>query len=64
MKQVRLRKIKFVDNVYITKLLKSTNIEKTQGAKEKRKEKEEEEILGAMGIDLKRKKIVLSKPNA
>jgi len=47
MKQVRLRKIKFVDNVYITKLLKSTNIEKTQGAKEKGKEKEE--ILGAMG---------------
>ena len=31
MKQVRLRKIKFVDNVYITKLLKSTDIENTQG---------------------------------
>jgi succinate dehydrogenase / fumarate reductase flavoprotein subunit len=60
MKQVRLRKIKFVDNVYITKLLKSTNIENTQGAKEKRKEKEEE-ILGAMGIDLKRKKIIIFK---
>jgi succinate dehydrogenase / fumarate reductase flavoprotein subunit len=59
MKQVRLRKIKFVDNVYITKLLKSTNIEKTQGAKEKRIEKEE--ILGAMGIDLKRKKIIIFK---
>jgi succinate dehydrogenase/fumarate reductase flavoprotein subunit len=60
MKQVRLRKIKFVDNVYITKLLKSTNIEKTQGAQEKVKEKEEE-ILGAMGIDLKRKKIIIFK---
>jgi succinate dehydrogenase/fumarate reductase flavoprotein subunit len=59
MKQVRLRKIKFVDNVYITKLLKSTNIEKTQGAKEKGKEKEE--ILGAMGIDLKRKDIIIFK---
>ncbi|MDQ3852979.1 MAG: FAD-binding protein [Thermoproteota archaeon] len=62
MKQVGLRKIKFVDNVYIMKLLKSTNIEKTQGVKEKRKEKEEEEkeeILGAMGIDLKRKKIII-----
>jgi succinate dehydrogenase / fumarate reductase, flavoprotein subunit len=63
MKQVRLRKIKFVDNVYITKLLKSTNIEKTQGVKEKRKEKEEkeEEILGAMGVDLKRRKIIIFK---
>ena len=61
MKQVRLRKIKFVDNVYITKLLKSTtNIEKIQGAIQKRKEKEEE-ILGAMGIDLKRKKIIIFK---
>jgi succinate dehydrogenase/fumarate reductase flavoprotein subunit len=59
MKQVRLRKIKFVDNVYITKLLKSNNIEKTQGAKEKGKEKEE--ILGAMGIDLKRKDIIIFK---
>ena len=59
MKQVRLRKIKFVDNVYITKLLKSTNIEKTQGAKEKGKEKEE--ILGDMGIDLKRKDIIIFK---
>ncbi len=65
MKQVRLRKIKFVDNVYITKLLKSmksTNIERTQGAKEKRKQKEKEkEISGAMGIDLKRKKIIIFK---
>jgi succinate dehydrogenase/fumarate reductase flavoprotein subunit len=59
MRQVRLRKIKFVDNVYITKLLKSTNIEKTQGTQEKGKEKEE--ILGAMGIDLKRKKIIIFK---
>lgn len=63
MKQVRLRKIKFVDNVYITKLLKSNNIEMTQGAKEKgkEKEKEKEEILGAMGIDLKRKDIIIFK---
>ena len=67
MKQVRLRKIKFVDNVYITKLLKSTDIENAQGTREKGKqkqekeEKEKEEILGAMGIDLKRKKIVIFK---
>jgi succinate dehydrogenase / fumarate reductase, flavoprotein subunit len=59
MKQVRLRKIKFVDNVYITKLLKSTGIDKTQVEKEKNER--EEEILGAMGIDLKRKKIIIFK---
>jgi succinate dehydrogenase/fumarate reductase flavoprotein subunit len=58
MRQVRLRKIKFVDNVYITKLLKSTDIEKTEGAQGKGKE---QEILGAMGIDLKRKKIIIFK---
>jgi succinate dehydrogenase / fumarate reductase, flavoprotein subunit len=58
MKQVRLRKIKFVDNVYITKLLKSTDIEKTEGAQGKAKE---QEILGAMGMDLKRKKIIIFK---
>jgi succinate dehydrogenase / fumarate reductase flavoprotein subunit len=64
MKQVRLRKIKFVDNVYITKLLlKSTGIEKTKVAQGngKEKEKKEEEILGAMGVDLKRKKIIMFK---
>ena len=46
--------------------MKSTDIEKTQGAqeivKEKEKEKEEkEEILGAMGIDLKKKNIIIFK---
>ncbi|HJU35500.1 MAG TPA: FAD-binding protein [Nitrososphaera sp.] len=61
MKQVRLRKIKFVDNVYVTKLLKSTNMEKTQGKQEKSKEKADEEVLGAMGIDLKMKKIIILK---
>ena len=61
MKQVRLRKIKFVDNVYVTKLLKSTNMEKTQGKQEKSKEKAGEEVLGAMGIDLKMKKIIILK---
>jgi succinate dehydrogenase / fumarate reductase, flavoprotein subunit len=58
MKQVRLRKIKFVDSVYITKLLKSTDIEKREGALGKGKE---QEILGAMAIDLKRKKIIIFK---
>lgn len=59
MKQVRLRKIKFVDSVYITKLLKSTDIDKTQVEKEKNGR--EEEILGAMGIDLKKKNIIIFK---
>lgn len=59
MKQVRLRKIKFVDSVYITKLLKSTDIDKTQVEKEKYER--EEEILGAMGIDLKKKNIIIFK---
>lgn len=58
MKQVRLRKIKFVDNVYITKLLKSTDIKKTEGAHGKGRE---QEIVGAIGIDLKRKKIIIFK---
>ena len=59
MKQVRLRKIKFVDSVYITKLLKSTDIDKTHVKKEKNER--EEEILGAMGIDLKKKNIIIFK---
>jgi len=58
MKQVRLRKIKFVDNVYITKLMKSTDLEKTEGAQGKGRE---QEIVGALGIDIKRKKIIIFK---
>ena len=58
MKQIRLRKIKFAVNVCIMKLLKSSDIEKTQGTQAKGKEKEEE-ILGAMGINFKRKKIIM-----
>ena len=60
MKQVRLRKIKFADNVYVTKLLKITDIENGQGAQERRRG-EKEEIFGAMGIDLRRKNIVIFK---
>jgi hypothetical protein len=59
MKQVRLRKIRFVDNVYITKLLKSTDIENAQGVQEK--EEEEDQILGAIGIDLKKRNIIIFK---
>ena len=48
--QVRLRKIEIVDNVYITKLIKSDNL---SGKREATK------ITGALGIDFKKKEIVI-----
>jgi succinate dehydrogenase / fumarate reductase, flavoprotein subunit len=48
--QVRLRKIEIVDNVYITKLIKSDNL---SGKKESTK------VTGALGIDFKKKEIVI-----
>jgi succinate dehydrogenase/fumarate reductase flavoprotein subunit len=48
--QVRVRRIEIVDHVYITKLLKSGDV----GEKE-----EVPEIKGAVGIDIKKKEIVL-----
>ena len=60
MKQVRLRKIKFVGNAYITNLLKSTNVENARQVQRKGKEKEEE-IRGAVGMDLKKQKIIIFK---
>jgi succinate dehydrogenase / fumarate reductase flavoprotein subunit len=47
--QVTQREIEIVDDVYITKLLKSTNV----GLK-----REATEVKGAYGIDLKKKEIV------
>lgn len=47
--QVRLRKIEIVDHIYITKLLKSGDVGK----------QEEAEIKGAIGVDIKKKEIVL-----
>ena len=48
--QVRLRKIEIVDNVYITKLIKSDNLsEKREATK----------VTGALGIDFKKKEIVI-----
>jgi succinate dehydrogenase / fumarate reductase flavoprotein subunit len=48
--QVRLRKIEIIDHIYITKLLKSDDV----------REKEEVlEVKGAIGIDIKKKEIVL-----
>ena len=48
--QVRLRKIEIVDNVYITKLIKSDNL---SGKREATK------VIGALGIDFKKKEIVI-----
>ena len=48
--QVRLRKIEIVDNVYITKLIKSDNL---SGKREATK------VTGALGIDFKKKEIVI-----
>jgi succinate dehydrogenase / fumarate reductase, flavoprotein subunit len=48
--QVRLRKIEIVDHIYITKLLKSDDV----GEKG-----EVPEVKGAIGIDIKKKEIVL-----
>jgi len=53
--QVRLRKIEIVDHVYITKLLKLGDV----GEKEK-----VPEIKGAVGIDTKKKEIVLFECNS
>ena len=53
MDQVRRRKIEIVDNVYITKLLKS------RGASGKRSSVVVEHIKGATGIDVKKKKIAM-----
>jgi len=53
MDQVRRRKIEIVDNVYITKLLKS------RGASGKRGRVVVEHIKGATGIDVKKKKIAI-----
>ncbi len=53
MDQVRRRKIEIVDNVYITKLLKS------RGASGKRGRVVVEHIKGATGIDVKKKKIAM-----
>ena len=48
--QVRLRKIEIIDHIYITKLLKSDDV----GERE-----EVLEVKGAIGIDIKKKEIVL-----
>jgi succinate dehydrogenase / fumarate reductase, flavoprotein subunit len=60
MGQVQQRKIEIIDNIYVTKLLKSVNVNGEGPAGEKEGEgEEEEEVKGAIGIDIEKKEIVI-----
>ena len=60
MEQVQQRKIEIIDNIYVTKLLKSVNVNGEGPAGEKEGEvEEEEEVKGAIGIDIEKKEIVI-----
>src|ERR687897_3713546 len=52
MEQVQQRKIEIKDNIYVTKLLKSVNVNEEGPVGEKEGEGEEEEVQGAIGIDI------------
>src|SRR3954469_21595294 len=60
MEQVSQRKIEIIDNVYITKLLKSDDDVNGDGvARRKEGEERQEEVKGALGIDIEKKEIVI-----
>ena len=59
MDQVSQRKIEIVDNVYVTKLLKSDDVIGEEPAAGEWEGEEEEEIKGALGIDSQKKEIVI-----
>ena len=60
MDQVQQRNIEIIDNIYITKLLKSGNVNGKETPSEKEEEeKQEEEVKGALGIDIEKKEIVI-----
>jgi len=56
MDQVDQRGIEIIDNVYITKLLKSSDINREESAGE---ETEWDEVKGALGINIERKEILI-----
>jgi succinate dehydrogenase / fumarate reductase, flavoprotein subunit len=56
MEQVQQRKIEIIDNIYVTKLLKLVNVSGEGPAGEK---EGEEEVKGAIGIDIEKKEIVI-----
>jgi succinate dehydrogenase flavoprotein subunit len=60
MEQISQRKIEIIDNVYITKLLKSDDDVNGEGvARRKEGEERQEEVKGALGIDIEKKEIVI-----
>ena len=59
MGQVQQRKIEIIDNIYVTKLLKSVNVNGEGPAEEKEGEWEGEEVKGAIGMDIEKKEIVI-----
>jgi succinate dehydrogenase / fumarate reductase, flavoprotein subunit len=59
MEQVQQRKIEIIDNIYVTKLLKSVNVSREGPVGEKEGEVEEGEVEGAIGIDIEKKEIVI-----
>ncbi|MGC2307529.1 MAG: FAD-dependent oxidoreductase [Nitrososphaeraceae archaeon] len=56
MDQVDQRGIEIIDNVYITKLLKSSDVNREESAGE---ETEWDEVKGALGINIERKEILI-----
>src|SRR5690242_9338188 len=61
MEQVNQRKIEIVDNIYILKLLKSAdNVDGgEEGSSSAAASEAEEEVTGALGLDVKRKEIIM-----
>jgi succinate dehydrogenase / fumarate reductase flavoprotein subunit len=59
MDQVQQRKIEIIDNIYITKLLKSGDVNEVEGGPAGGKEDEGKEVKGALGIDIEKKEIVI-----
>ncbi|MDN5844869.1 MAG: FAD-binding protein [Candidatus Nitrosocosmicus sp.] len=64
MNQVQKRKIEIIDNVYITKLLKSSDFSKEGPKGGSGADTEPEMIGGALGINIEKKEIVVFKCNS
>jgi succinate dehydrogenase / fumarate reductase, flavoprotein subunit len=71
MEQVNQRKIKIIDNVYITKLLKSDDDSDINGerpplssATQEEQVVKEEEVKGAFGVDIEKKEFVIFECNS
>jgi succinate dehydrogenase/fumarate reductase flavoprotein subunit len=62
MEQIQERKIEIIDNVYITKLLKSPD--DANGERQAGRGKESDEIKGVLGINIEKKEIVIFECNS